>query len=185
MGMQGAQASKSGSAWNRPGLRLVEPALVFLHPAHRLADKDGPRFEPQLSLDVAAVCLNGLEADMEFLGDLAVFAPYSDAVKDLEFTGRKANHGRFGKNGFQAEQLPRNLLGDCVAQVQPSEKNVVERVDDAAGRLPLHNIAERAGPNRPLGIVRLVMHREDQDRRWVRQRFQALYQFKAGLYPER
>src|SRR5262245_59672167 len=66
------------------GPRSVGGGLLLFDPADRVPYEFGGALEAQLLLDVRAVGLDGLHAEVEFLGDLARAEAVPDVPKDLQ-----------------------------------------------------------------------------------------------------
>ena len=106
--------------------------------------------------------LHGLQAQVEILGDPAVFMALAYAAEDLELAvGEAVHRGARGSHPVSKEFF-RRLRRDHRAHIEPAAEDLAKGRQDLARGLPLHDIAEGAGPQGALRIERLVVHREHE-----------------------
>src|SRR5439155_857183 len=98
--------------------------LFPLHPGSGVMGQLGRVPEVELSLYLLAVILDGLDAQMQFLGDLAGLFPLADELEDLQFAVAQPLNGR-----FLDALLPADLLIDELGDAVADHRMVVHQQD--------------------------------------------------------
>ena len=120
--------------------------------------------ETQLLLDMRLVGLDRLDAEPELLRD----PPRSQPLPIIRKTSSSRSLRRASGGPLRLprarDQLAQHRVRDALADVDLAAQDAAQATSTLLGRLLLHDVAVGAGPERPLGVDRLVVHRQHQDR---------------------
>src|ERR1035437_3081959 len=85
-------------------------ASMRVNPANRVVHQISRVLQLELLLDVGAVHLDGLDAQMQAFGDFAGAAPLPDELEDFEFSVSEPLHGRANSPGLATGKKLQNVF---------------------------------------------------------------------------
>ena len=126
----------------------------------------GRGLEVELFLDVGAVGLDCLDADVHLLGDLACAATLADKLEDLQFAvAEQVDNLPLAVGGLAAtapQQPTEDAAVDGLAHVDLPIEDAADGGQNLSGFLALHYVAARADAQDTLGVEEFVVHGEHQ-----------------------
>src|SRR5258708_10175361 len=160
---------------------LIDAALA---PADGLTQELRRVRKIELILDACTIGLNRLDADMQVGGNASCVHALAEQSENLEFSVAQFLNGG-PRTRMVVDESFREQRGYLLADSQFSAAHLVDSGNDLLGGLPLHDIAARAGADRALRVMLLVMHRKNDDRHGRVSHSHRLVQFEARYFLER
>ena len=121
-------------------------------------------FQVELLLNLLAVVLDGLDAQMQLAGNLLGLLPLPDELKHLQLPITEPLEGRLLDVLLPADLMLEHLRGERVAHIDVAAEDPANRRHDFIQGIPFHQIAERARPKGNLGVNHLIVGAHDQHR---------------------
>lgn len=137
------------------------------------------RFKVELFLDVGFVGLDGFDAEVKALGDLAGGEAVADHVKHFQFSIAQVIEGRHRAFFFASDQAHHGLFGDAGAEVDFAAEDLADGDHDFFGGGNLHQIAMGSGLEGAHGVEVFVMHGEHEHFQVWKMNAQILEDFDA------
>src|SRR5271157_5775420 len=135
-----------------PGPIRSGPSAVLQHPPGSGRGELGGGPEAKLGLDPPAIGFDGVDAQVQLVGDLGRGPPPADQPEHLQLAIREGFVGGAGRPLTAAHGGPQEPLGQRPAQVHLAGQHAPDRLDDLPGGLLLVDIAQGPGAQGPLGV---------------------------------
>jgi len=140
----------------------------------------GRVLEIELVLNLLAVVLDGLDAQVQFLGDFTRFLPLPDELKDLQFTVAEAFNGRLLDVGFASNLLLQHLGTQRFTHVDISAQDAPDSGNDFVEGLLLHQVSEGTGAKSNFSVNGLIMRADNQDGHFSKLGFDIAHEFQTA-----
>ena len=156
-----------------PGQRAVQRSAAsgeLARPLDRALDQGAAVLEREFGLDVLAVALDGLAAEVQRFGDEPGAQPAADEPENLQFAVGQTFDVGIGRLGcvlrggaLRAARQPRDgVRGDLIADIDGSGQHAVDREQEPVGLFLLHDVPPRTGAQGAFGVEGLVVHRKHE-----------------------
>ena len=180
MSGKGGEGGEEGQC-GRGGLRKEFSAL---YPGR--GGRRSPRvLQVQLPLNLLAVILDGLDAQVQFGGDFLGLLPPPNQLEHLQFAVAQTFDRRFVDVGLPANLLLKHFGPERIAHVNVSAEHPTDGGRYFFQHRLFHQVARSAGPESDFRIDRLVVSADHQHRQTRMLRLDVAHQFQAAAVLER
>src|ERR1035441_6359705 len=167
-----------------PGTTAVSEVMTA-NPASGVLGELSRALQAKLLLNLLAVILDGLDAQMQCLRDFLGLPPLADELKDFQFPVAECLDGRLLDIRLPTDLLLEHPRGEHVAHVNVSAQHPANGRHDVVQRAPLHQVAEGARAKSDLRVHRFLVRADDQHRQAIELRFDVAHQLQTAAVFQR
>src|ERR1700676_5582788 len=140
--------------WTAVEGRAESGSLGFLiHvPLNRVLHQFSGATQRKLFLNVRLIGFNGLDAEMQFFGDLSGSVTFSNQSEHLEFPVTQTSDGRNSQRAGTGDVVLEHFVGDAVAHVNFTIQNAAHGHQHLLSSFLFHNVTVGAGAERTLCV---------------------------------